>query len=213
MNQEQHAIAPLSVWLGRSLAAGVAAAGVWALLSRPLHQELSSVRRAAGEAGASALALENSRPELEQRESALALARQRGARALALSAAGEDRKGCYDAFTHIAESCGVRIDRIEPQPGRGAGGDAVLQASQCSVEIVGRYARVLEFLSRVESSLGLTRVVSVTLEAAEAPPRADAEAPVRAVILSEHLTLRHGQPIKQWLAAEPAAGQAPPTGE
>lgn len=170
-------------WVVRTFAAAALLAGVWRVGVFPLKREvLSSEAELAAQAVeiANYHALTALRPE--RPDAAIAALQERLDKITELSRRSGDASVFYESAGRLAEECDVRIERIEPHSAGGStsGKTGVkVDVSGFSIEVAGEFTGVLNFLGRLESVGGISKITGVRLARVE---YADAAARVNCVI-------------------------------
>ena len=115
--------------------------------------------------------------------------------------ASADASKTYDAIGQLATKSGVRTDRIDPvrngdaRAASSGGKDKnrlILESYGYSIEAVGTYGKLAEFIDQLNTSTGVTRISNLVIEPLETPE--GQEQRIRAIITTVHY--RMPQPKK-----------------
>lgn len=144
-----------------SLAAGIAAAGVWMWQVRPLRVNLAMLRQSNAQLERELVT--SASPEAETRLSTLR-ALKSGAEEIA--ARSPRAQALYDKYREAAAEAGVRLTRIDPtsvKPSSSleARSGYELETAGYDVQVDGSYASIVAFVEAIETSFGLARITSL----------------------------------------------------
>lgn len=199
--------------LTHALCVAVLVGGAWALGIRPLEASLARQTAEAERMRSEVAVASMDTQSVEQLERDRALAAQRAETTLAWAAQTDDATEIYDAFSRLARSSGVNLQRIDPtgtrqtnarnparQPATKTPAGPTTELLGYRVAIQGTYAQIVDFVGACETQLGAARIVSFRLNA-----NAMAEEGARSDILAASIETSH---VKLTMPA-PAAGPRP----